>query len=58
MAARHSSFKLSGHVGPWGRGQETPRAAGVQRSGGLSFLPMYSVALDRIIVCSNAKNRG
>ena len=58
MAARHSSLKLSGHVGPWGRGQETPRATGVQRSGGLSLLPTYSVALHRTIVCLNAKNRG
>lgn len=31
-AVRHSSLKLSGHVGPWGRGQETPKAMEVERS--------------------------
>lgn len=37
-AVRHSSLKLSGRVGPWGRGQETPQADEVQRSQGLSLL--------------------
>lgn len=45
-AVRHSSLKLSGHVGPWGPWQETPEATEVQRSQGLSLLPNYSVAAD------------
>lgn len=54
---RHSSLKLSGHVGPWGCGQETPQATEVQRLQCLSLLPTYSVALDRVIVGLIAKNR-
>lgn len=34
-AVRHSSLKLSGHVSPRGRGQETPQAVEVQRLQGL-----------------------
>lgn len=49
-AVRHSSLKLSGRVGPLGRGQETPQATEVQRSQGLSLLPTYSVAADTIII--------
>lgn len=56
-AVRHSSLKLSGHVVPWGHGQETPEAVEVQRSQGLSLLPNYSVVADRITVGLVAKNR-
>lgn len=34
-AVSHSSLKLSGHVSPRGRGQETPQAVEVQRLQGL-----------------------